>query len=413
MIRRFYVVSAVLIAFTIAGCGAITKSIVAKQEWSKNYAAVEGVEATSPLMIDGNKSTIGETQTPAGTGGRGSAEFTEAIVTLPEKKNIRRIVLYTTNLESFSVYAIADDGKIWKPLEEIKNNSEKMIDMSVSTVTDKIRIRVRKTSDDERLPGGRSRRQVRRAKGKIREIEIYGLVEAQPTETVVTEGQASTPGIPGATAVPAEKAEEKPKAPPAVLSLESPQSAYALAGPIPLKINLAIGPDDLVVLVDSMGDEMLSTKLLVKNAAGEKIACAKPTPRVSNPRPYRGTGREVRVRNARTLDANSVVAVDIANLLEYYPITEPGNYTVQFDMKLGVHDDFVSSGQTQIKDRERTIRDIGGRANYSQTEKASLIQGLREEIEELKRRKDRRYLIVGRKGKPLELTSNVLELVIQ
>lgn len=409
MIRRFYVAFAIFITFMIIACG----SVVKEQVWSENYAAIEGVEATSPLMIDGDRSTVGETQAPV-EGGRGSTEFTEAVVTLPEKKSIRKIVLHTDNLESFSVYAVADDEETWKPLEEIKNNSAKKIEMNVSAVTDKIKIRVRKTSDDERMAGGRSRGgRMHHANGKINEIEIYGLVEAPPTEVAGQEGQAATPGIPGIAAAPTQQAVEEPKAPPATLSLESPQSTYTLADPVPVKISLAVGPDDLVVLADSVSDEMLRAKLLVKNAAGERIACTKPTPRVSNPRPYRGAGREVMVRDARTLDASSVVTVDIPNLLDYYPITEPGNYTVQFDMELEVHDNFVSSSQTQIEDRERTIRDISSRTNYTQTEKASLIQGLREEIEELRKKKDRRYLIVGRKGESLELASNVLELVIQ
>ena len=82
-------------------------------------------------------------------------------------------------------------------------------------------------------------------------------------------------------------------------------------------------------------------------------------------------------------------------------------------MQLDVHDDFVGSAQTQIADRERTIRDISSKSNYSQTERASLIQGLREEVEELKKRKSKKYLVVGRRGELLELASNVLEFVIQ
>lgn len=415
MVRYFFPVFAILIAFTVLGCGSVTKSIMAKQDWSENYALAEEVEATSPLMVDGDLSTMAETQAPTEARGRGSTEFTEAVVKLPERKSIRRIVLHTPNMETFSVYAATDDGDTWKPLEEVKNNSEKMVDISVSAVTDKIRIRVRKTSDDERQAGGRRRGgRMTHAKGKIKEIEIYGLVEAHASESDVGQGEAAgVPGVPGVPGATAQKAAEKPKVPAAVLSLESPQSTYAAAGPVPLKVNLAIGPDDLVVLADSVSDEMLCVKLLVKNAAGEAIPCSKSAPKLANPRPYRGTGREVMVRNARTLDANSVVTLDIPNLLEYYPITEPGNYTVQFDMQLDVHDDFVGSAQTQIADRERTIRDISSKSNYSQTERASLIQGLREEVEELKKRKSKKYLVVGRRGELLELASNVLEFVIQ
>jgi len=406
MIRHFYVVCFVFVAFVVVGCGSVGKSIVAKQQWSENYAAAEGVEATSPLMIDGSLSTVGEMETPIDTGG--ATALTEAIVKLPEKKSIRRIVLHTPNIKDLTVYAAGEGEDDWKLLEEVKNNNEKKIIMDVSAVTDKIKVTVRRTSDDTVTPGERFRRkQVRHASGQIKEIEIYGLVEEGSTEAAE---YAAAPGVPGA---PAQEPVAKPKAPPAVLTLESPQSTYTPSGPIPVKINLKIGPDDLVVLADSVSDEMLLTKLLVKTASGEKMLCSKPTPQISNPRPYRGAGGEVMVRDAKTLDADSVVTVDIPNLLEYYPIEEPGNYTVQLDMGLEVHSEFVGRTQSQIEDLEMTIRGVNAKSTYSQTERASIVQQLRGEIEQLKKKKGDRYLVVGRKGKPLDLNSNVLELVIQ
>lgn len=409
MIRHFYVVCVIFIAFVVVGCGSVGKSIVAKQEWSENYAADKEVKATSPEMIDGQLSTIGETQTPADSAG--TTALSEVIVELPETKSIRRIVLHTPNIRSFSVYAAVEDKDDWKLLEEVKNNEEEKIAMDISAVTDKIKITVRKTSDDTTVSaGGRSyRRRMRYAKGKIREIEIYGLVEEG--EGQIAE-QTVAPGTPDA---PIQKAAEKPKpkAPPAVPNLESPQSTYLLSGPIPVKISLKIGPDDLVVLEDSVGEEMLRTKLLIKTAAGEKVKCSKPTPPIANPRPYRGAGREVNVRNAKTLDADSVITVDISDLLEYYPIKAPGNYTLQLDMGLEAHDKFVGRSQTQIDDLERTIHDVNSKSNYSQTEKAGIIQGLRDEIRQLEKKKGSRYLVVGAKGKLLDLKSNVLELTIQ
>jgi hypothetical protein len=119
------------------------------------------------------------------------------------------------------------------------------------------------------------------------------------------------------------------------------------------------------------------------------------------------------VRDARTLEAESTVTVNIPNLLGYYPMKAPGNYTVQLDLQLEHHDDFVGRSQTQIADLERTIREVGSRPNYTQTERASIIQGLKEEIAQLEQRKDNRYLVVGRKGTLLDFSSNALELVIQ
>ena len=409
MVRRFYVVCVIFLAFLAVGCGSIGKSIVAKQEWSENYAAIEGVEATSPLMIDGQLSTVGEARAPADS--LGTTAISEAVVKLPEKKSIRRVVIHTPNIKDFTVYGAGETEGEWELLEEVKNNEEKQIAVNVSAATDKVKITVRRTSDDVVTSGSRGRRKrVQHANGKIQEIEIYGLVEEGSPEAAGATATSVAPGTPG---VPAQKAVEKPKAPPVVLSLESPQNTYTPAGPIPVKINLKIGSDDLVVLGDSVEDEMLIAKLLVKTAAEDKIACSKPAPRISNPRPYRGAGREVMVRNARTLAADSTVTVEISNLLEYFPIEDPGSYTVQLDMKLEVHDKFVGPGQSQIEDLEATIRGVNAKTTYSQTERAGIISGLREEIEQLKKSKGRRYIVAGTKGKELDLSSNVLQLVIQ
>ena len=454
MARRFCIACSVLIVIAVAGCG-IGKNIVAKQEWSENYALEDGVKATSPLMVDGKRHTVGETETPSGgsRGGRGATRYSEVIVELPEKKSIRRIDLYTDNIQDMSIYSGGRDEDIWVLLEEIKNNREKKLSLKVSTVTDKIKVRVRKTSDDKLLPGTRNRysEQVQRAKGKIKEIEIYGLAEVQSEEEILdeTEFVAADEGFTAAEEVdeaaeqvtaldtssasiaPAKQTKvktitepkittkvrketaSKPKAPAAAMRLESPQSTYALTGPVPAKISLKVGPDDLLVLKDYMSDEMLLTKLLVKAASGEEIPCSKPAPGLSRSRPYRASGGVVNVRNARTLEAGSLITVEIANLLECYPITEPGSYTVQFDMKLGVHTTFVGRNQTQIRDIERTMRDINGRGNYSQTEKATLLQSLREDIAKLEADKSNRYIVVGSRSKSLALKSNVLELTIQ
>ena len=44
------------ISFMITGCS----TIFSAQEWSDNYALMDGVQSTSPQMIDGNLETIGQ-----------------------------------------------------------------------------------------------------------------------------------------------------------------------------------------------------------------------------------------------------------------------------------------------------------------------------------------------------------------
>ena len=430
----------IILVFAVVGCGSVTKSIMAKQEWSENYAAAEGVEATSPLMVDGRLRTIGETETSLDS--PGSTQYTEAVIKLPAEKSIRRVVIHTTNIDTFNLYAAIEDGEGWKPLAEIKNNKEKKLDLNVSVVTDQIKIKVRKTTDDERIPGGRGdRMRVRRAKGRVQEIEIYGLVQTEvdqaTEETIEIEAEeeigapavfvtsetlepkttsAKQPIPPDVPAVPgkiAEKAAPKPNAPPAIVSLKSPQSTYSLSDRIPVTIDIKIGPDDLVVLNEQAKDEMLITKLVVKAADGKRIPCSTKAPRPSPAKPYRSSGRPVEVRDARTLDADSVLTIDTPDLLRFYPITEPGTYTVQFNMRLPVYSKFVGRGQTQADDLERAIRDINTSTHYSQSEKATLISELKEQMTQVDQRKERKYIVVGTRGKSLKLISNLLELVVQ
>ena len=81
--RLITLFSLLCFAAMLTGCSAL----FSEQEWSENYALMEGVQSTSPQMIDGKLSTIGETTFPASTEGfMGANAASQVIVTLPEKK---------------------------------------------------------------------------------------------------------------------------------------------------------------------------------------------------------------------------------------------------------------------------------------------------------------------------------------
>ena len=164
----------------LLGCG-----IVAKQEWSENYASMKGVSATNARMIDGNIRTFGETAFREGSQDSfGPAPTSQAVVMFPERKMIRRLVIHSDNLKKFTVYA--DKGtEDWQIIKEVNNVKSSPIDLSVNAPfpTDKIRIRVLGTSDDAALRRGQRRRNFwasgnRRAPAKIYEIELYGYQAA-------------------------------------------------------------------------------------------------------------------------------------------------------------------------------------------------------------------------------------------
>ena len=181
MNRYLWVLPICLYFFALFGC-----ALVAKQEWSENYASITGVRATHARMIDGNVRTFGETAFREGSEQNtyGPAPTSHAVVMLPERKVIRRVVIHSDNLKKFTVYA--DKGsEDWEIIKEVNNVTSNPIDLSVNAPfpTDKIRIRVLGTTDDASLRRGQRRRDFwasgnRRAPGKIYEIELYGYQSA-------------------------------------------------------------------------------------------------------------------------------------------------------------------------------------------------------------------------------------------
>ena len=182
-----------LVSVIFTGCAAL----FSEQEWSENYALMEGVQATSPQMIDGKLNTIGETTHPEGSQGFvGANPASQVIITLPEKKIIRRIVVHSDNIQEFDIYA--DKGSIavdadWQLIKDVKSVKASPIKISllIPFPTDRIRLRVLGTKDDALLNRQQRARSggfrgwntgSRRAVGKIREIELYGYKTAEQVE---------------------------------------------------------------------------------------------------------------------------------------------------------------------------------------------------------------------------------------
>lgn len=181
MNRNLWLLPIYLYFLSLFGC-----ALVAKQEWSENYTSITGVRATNAKMIDGNIRTFGETAFREGSEQDtfGPAPTSQAIVMLPERKVIRRVVIHSDNLKKFTVYA-AKGSEDWEIIKEVNNVTSNPIDLSVNAPfpTDKIRIRVLGTTDDASLRRGQRRRNFwasgnRRAPAKIYEIELYGYQSA-------------------------------------------------------------------------------------------------------------------------------------------------------------------------------------------------------------------------------------------
>lgn len=154
----YYKITAILllVCFVVimAGCAAL----LSPQEWSDNYALLDGTQATNIEMIDGDLNTIGVTSPPKRAGTQISrTSAPEIIVTLPEKKVIRRIVIHSDNIKNFVLYAdkggSAISGTDWqmiKTIQRVKSNPI-VIPVLYSFPTDRIRLSVLGTTDDAAL----------------------------------------------------------------------------------------------------------------------------------------------------------------------------------------------------------------------------------------------------------------------
>ena len=121
------------------------------QQWSENYALLPGTTASDPAFIDDNPETIGQSQRKKGSGSAGTDINipSEAIVYLPEKKSIYRVVIHSTNLEAFELHAFNSRGE-WDKIYDRRSNTDPMIDIrfNKAILTSGIKVVVRQTTDD-------------------------------------------------------------------------------------------------------------------------------------------------------------------------------------------------------------------------------------------------------------------------
>jgi len=183
--KKVYITFLIYSILCLLGCGSpLFKSLFQEQEWSDNYALADGVRCTAPEMIDGDLNTSGKTMFPEKVYGKtvfGGFPSAEVEITLPEPKSIRKIVIHSKELPSFSVLAFTGEKGNWKTIKEFDNNSQKEIVIRTSVVTNKIKIRAKAISTFEGLERGTGRgglvtvRSSKISEPEIQEIELYGF----------------------------------------------------------------------------------------------------------------------------------------------------------------------------------------------------------------------------------------------
>ena len=194
--KRIYFLTILLLPILLSAC-------VVGQQWSENYALMEGVNANDPVIVDGDLRTVGQSQLKKGSGSLDLDRWqnSESIIILPEKKKIYRVTIHSSNLQDYQLLALNTLGE-WDVVHDQQHNKEKVIDIRLKKVvtTDGIKLLVRKTADDkarrhqnskverenEVTSGGKVRkgRYVYKITGpqtapaKIAEIRLFGYAES-------------------------------------------------------------------------------------------------------------------------------------------------------------------------------------------------------------------------------------------
>jgi hypothetical protein len=205
MISKFMIITSLILIILTAGCGSRFSSVFS-ESLSENYAlAAYGAEASNPRTNDGDVKTWGVVEPP-------DRIFT---ITLPEKRKIDRVVIYSRNVLAYELYARNSEADKWelvggvgsvKGRQRVYSDRNKMdiprFAHRVNIETDKIRLKVTRAESDglvtTRTPGknakimnhridyiGTGRRRIRidlydvyvTGPAAIREIELYSHVE--------------------------------------------------------------------------------------------------------------------------------------------------------------------------------------------------------------------------------------------
>ena len=152
----------------MSGCAVL----LSPQEWSDNYALLDGTQATNIEMIDGDINTVGVINSSKRSNTQvGRTPAPEIIVTLPEKKIIRKVIIHSDNIKNFVLYAdkggsviSGTDWQMIKTIQRVKSNPI-VIPVLYSFPTDRIRLSVLGTTDDAALTREENAKGIRNVAG--------------------------------------------------------------------------------------------------------------------------------------------------------------------------------------------------------------------------------------------------------
>lgn len=197
------------------------------------------------------------------------------------------------------------------------------------------------------------------------------------------------------------------------LTIKMPKTNYNLDEAIPIELKLNVGKFNLLVLSDSVEPEKMISHLVVKSSEGTKIESRKTIPQ-AKPEVLKKDGKSVQGRPGVELKAGAEILNSIENLLEYYPLTQPGEYTAQLNIVLPVYKETVVKKPDSILELEEEIKAFQSDPRLPANKKQQAIAALQEEIDMLEEqgKRPQMFVILDSFRGNAEIQSNVIKFTI-
>lgn len=200
----------------------------------------------------------------------------------------------------------------------------------------------------------------------------------------------------------------------AVFTLETPKAIYQLSEAIPLTIILKSGEFDLLLSQASLTPERMATHLIIVSADGTPLELSKtiPEPRAKM---LEKDGQSVQGQPGIELKAGSEMSISIDNLLDYYPLTQPGAYKVELDMRLPIYRDSVTEKPESIRELEEEIKAFQNAPSLPENKKQQAIAVLKEEIQQLEAqgKQSQMFVVLSSMRGSAELQSNTITVTVK
>ncbi len=204
----------------------------------------------------------------------------------------------------------------------------------------------------------------------------------------------------------------------AVLQLKLPKPNFAVDEKIPVNLVLKAGKfANIWIPTSTIEGVGAFSGLVVKTADGEEITSPKPIKTTSITKKLYKEGEPVKCILGTQFEQNSELEASLDNLLDYFPLTQPGRYSLQVIMNLKVYmcEEALEEQSQEVRDLEEVIASYRKSTTLAAGAKQDAISSLQTELAEAKTRaepSDEKYIPLDSFKGERDTKSNIVEFTI-